>query len=98
MGWPAALAVVPAGCGGARHAARRLYSGEYVKEIEHRLDAHGFPYAHDGHVYARAGHLVGSPVPYWPRPQTQGTVEGDAAARADLWPRILRFLTRMRTG
>ncbi len=42
-----------------------------------------------------AGHLVGGALPYLPHATHQeffgGTLRGDAAARADLWPRILRF-------
>ena len=45
--------------------------------------------------YEAAGHLVGGAVPYLPHNTHQerfgGTLRGDAAARADLWPRILRF-------
>lgn len=75
------------------------YSGEYVRAIEHRLAAHAFPFAHRGLVYASAGHLAGSPIPYWPRPTDQqqfgGSAAADAAARADLWPRILHYLARL---
>ena len=72
------------------------------RAIEQRLRAHHFPYPHEGRVYEGAGHLVGFALPYWPKPTTQGTFggspEADAGARLDLWPRILRFLTRLRTG
>jgi len=49
-------------------------------------------------AYADAGHLVfGPPVPpdnaFYPRlAMLGGTVEGNAAARADSWPRVLAFL------
>jgi dienelactone hydrolase len=78
---------------GAGHDGSWDSSGA-VEQIQRRLAAHRF--AHQGFVYARAGHVVGAAVPYWPEPTDQPTRGGDpradAAGKADLWPRILRFL------
>jgi dienelactone hydrolase len=70
-------------------------SKESVLQIERRLDAHHFRYAHRGLVYEHAGHLIGTALPYLPTSSQEagfgGTASANAAARADLWPRILRF-------
>jgi dienelactone hydrolase len=66
-----------------------------VHAIEHRLTAHRFRFAHDGVVYPHAGHFLGTAAPYLPTSTEEtsggGTPRADAAARADLWRRILRF-------
>ncbi len=66
-----------------------------VESIEHRLTARHFRYRHHGLIYERAGHLVGTAVPYLPTPTTLlgsgGTPRADAAAQADLWRHILGF-------
>jgi dienelactone hydrolase len=71
-------------------------SKESVAQIEHRLTAHHFRFAHRGLTYERAGHLVGTALPYQPTSTQQagfgGTPRSDAIAKADLWPRILRFI------
>ena len=50
---------------------------------------------HQGLVYEHAGHLIGDPLPYQPTTGPAsgfgGTPRADAAADADLWPRILSF-------
>ncbi|MBK6705871.1 MAG: hypothetical protein IPG56_20360 [Caulobacteraceae bacterium] len=54
-------------------------------------------------AYADAGHLVfGPPVPrdnafYQRLDMLGGTIEGNAAARADSWPRIVAFLREATT-
>jgi dienelactone hydrolase len=71
-------------------------SATAVAQIQQRLHAHHFPFAHPGIVYARAGHLADIARPYVPEPTNQpafgGSPSTDAAARADLWPRILAYL------
>jgi dienelactone hydrolase len=71
-------------------------SAAFVRAIQHRLTARHFRFAHAGLVYPRAGHLIGTAVPYLPtstdQPAYGGTARADAAARADLWRHILRFL------
>ena len=55
-------------------------------------------------AYRDAGHFVfGPPVgpdnPFYPRLAAYGgSVEGNAAARADSWPRVVRFLRRATAG
>jgi len=65
-------------------------------EIEQRLDGIRFRYAHAAFDYDHAGHDIGNPLPYRPEPAVQadfgGTARAGAAAKVDLWPRILRFL------
>jgi dienelactone hydrolase len=69
-----------------------------VRQIERRLAAHRFRFPHRALVYERAGHLVGGAIPYLPPPTSQQGTGGsgtlDAAARADLWPHILRFFAK----
>jgi dienelactone hydrolase len=71
-----------------------------VTQVEQRLTAHHFRFGHRGIVYPDAGHVVGGAGPYSPAPTTQpaegGDPRADAAGRADLWPRILGFLDRLR--
>jgi dienelactone hydrolase len=70
-----------------------------------RLRAHGHPHAVEHLIYERAGHVIGPPVPGMPFTMTHavhpiigldfafgGTVEANAAASADAWPRAVRFL------
>jgi dienelactone hydrolase len=77
-------------------------SQDSVAQIQRRLDAHHFRFAHRGVVYPRAGHLVGTAVPYLPATTEQagfgGSARTDLAARAGLWPRILRFFAGPLTG
>jgi dienelactone hydrolase len=74
-------------------------SKQSVAQIERRLAAHHFRYAQHGLTYERAGHLIGVALPDQPTPTTHaafgGTARADAAAKADLWPRILRYLSRL---
>ena len=74
-------------------------SPTYVQEIQQRLrDSHS-RFDDTTLVYPQAGHNIGVPVPYLPQPIEQsffgGTAGGDAAAKADLWPRILRYLSQL---
>ena len=83
--------VLTAGAGDDRVWA----SSESVRQIEHRLVARHFGFPHQGLVYEHAGHLIGDPLPYQPTTGPAsgfgGTPRADAAADADLWPRILSF-------
>jgi dienelactone hydrolase len=83
--------VLTAGAGDDRVWASR----ESVEQIEHRLTARRFRFPHQGLVYANAGHLIGDALPYQPATGAAngfgGSPRADAAAEADLWPRILRF-------
>lgn len=68
----------------------------HVQEIQQRRrDSHS-RFGDTSLIYPQAGHNIGAPVPYLPQPIDQslfgGTAAGDAAAKADLWPRILRYL------
>jgi dienelactone hydrolase len=87
--------VLTAGAGDDRVWA----SGPSVRTIERRLRTHRFRFFHEGVVYARAGHLIGTPLPYQPASTDAssygGTPRANEAAREDLWPRILRFLERL---
>ncbi len=70
-----------------------------LHEIEQRLRDRHFRFAHTALTYPRAGHLAGVALPYVPAPTVQdefgGSARADAAAKADLWPRILRFLAAL---
>lgn len=63
-----------------------------------RLSRHGHPYADHALSYDAAGHSI--PLEYLPtagerqklKLEIGGTPEGTAAAQADSWPKILRFL------
>jgi dienelactone hydrolase len=74
-------------------------SPTYVQEIQQRLRDSHFRFDDTSLVYPQAGHNIGVPVPYLPQPIEQsffgGTAGGDAAAKADLWPRILRYLSQL---
>ena len=74
-------------------------SSAYVQQIEQRLDTHRFAFAHASKTYPEAGHRAGG-VPYLPPPPDHapygGSPAADNAARADGWPRILRFLDALR--
>jgi dienelactone hydrolase len=68
-------------------------SGRFVDEIAAHRHAHD-----DEDVrlkYERAGHLAGSAIPYIPlgeHGEFGGFPRPDADARADLWPKLVRFL------
>jgi dienelactone hydrolase len=72
----------------------------FTQAIEQRLVDHHFCFPHHAYDYTAAGHAVGGAVPYLPHPQPLaefgGTLRGDEAARADLWPRILDYLAGLR--
>jgi dienelactone hydrolase len=74
-------------------------SALWVHEIEQRLRGRHFRCPHTAVTYQRAGHLAGVALPYLPAPTVQdqfgGSARGDAEAKADLWPRILRFLAAL---
>lgn len=64
--------------------------------IRDRLRAHHFAHRVTLLEYPRAGHFVGALVPYYPA-STGGNGEGytpddNQLARADAWPKLLRFL------
>jgi hypothetical protein len=67
--------------------------------LEQRLDQRHFACARRDVDYGTAGHLLGSAVPYLPAARVAdygGTPRADAAARAALWPRILKFMRGLR--
>jgi dienelactone hydrolase len=69
-------------------------SADYTREIHARPRGHHFRFAHPDLRYPAAGHGVSSP-PYLPRipaSESGGTPAADAAARAALWPNVLRLL------
>jgi dienelactone hydrolase len=70
-------------------------SASSVRQIERRLRAHRFRFAHEGIVYPHAGHGVGAALPYLPTAASDPRLRANAAARADLWPRILRYFARL---
>jgi dienelactone hydrolase len=71
-------------------------SADSVQQIERRLRARRFRFPHAGVVYPRAGHLIGTALPYEPAATDESASGGspriDTRAKADLWPRILRLL------
>lgn len=74
-------------------------SPTYVQEIQQRLRDSHFRFSDTSLIYPQAGHDIGGPVPYLPQPIDQsfwgGTAAGEAAAKADLWPRILHYLSQL---
>jgi dienelactone hydrolase len=74
-------------------------SNFYVHEIGVRLREAHFRFPHTELIYPHAGHFLGTAYPYVAGPLDQddfgGSARADAAAKADLWPRILRFLARL---
>ncbi|MFM9828346.1 MAG: acyl-CoA thioester hydrolase/BAAT C-terminal domain-containing protein [Sphingomonas sp.] len=72
-------------------------------QVMARLDAHHFAHAHSHIAYADAGHGA---LAYRPAPGRDGAYEniggteaGNAAARADMWPRTLAFFrTQLKPG
>jgi dienelactone hydrolase len=82
---------------------RLIPSDAMVKEMTERLKAHAFPYRYIHLSYPDAGHSISFPYepttirrpihPYSKRPYTAGgTAEGEAAANADSWPKLIAFL------
>jgi dienelactone hydrolase len=74
-------------------------SATYVREIQQRRTDARTRFHDTSLIYGQAGHDVGGAVPYLPQPtdltQDGGTAAANAAARADLWPRILRYLSQL---
>jgi dienelactone hydrolase len=74
-------------------------SAESVDQIEQRLERHHFRYRHERLIYRSAGHLIGTALPYLPASTEEssfgGTPLSDTAAKADLWPHILRFFATL---
>lgn len=70
----------------------------YSRAIVQRLKKHHTPYRHELVNYPRAGHGVGTLVPYQPAgPHVQGAMAGldplaNQRARADVWPKLMTFL------
>jgi dienelactone hydrolase len=89
-------------CAGADHV---LTSCPNAHAILRRLAAHHDPYRHVLYAYPAAGHGVGTLMPYEPvadttslQQFTQQQLAGTSAdanpdAQAELWPRLLQFLT-----
>jgi dienelactone hydrolase len=69
-------------------------SADYTRQIHARLHSRHFRYAHPDLRYPAAGHGVSSPpyLPGIPQSESGGTPAADAAARAALWPNVLRLL------
>jgi len=78
-------------------------STPFSRQVVDRLRSRGFPHPFEHRSYPGAGHLIGAPL----GPATiqaslhpvrgqlysyGGTPAGNAAARADSWPRVIRFL------
>ena len=69
-------------------------SAAYADDIASTIRAHGRARVVRV-VYPHAGHGIAEPLPYIPLPATEdlgGTTRAEAAARQDLWPRIVRLL------
>jgi dienelactone hydrolase len=69
-------------------------SADYTREIHARLRANGFRFAHPDLRYPAAGHGASGPpyLPGLPQSESGGTPAADAAARAALWPEVLRLV------
>jgi dienelactone hydrolase len=71
----------------------------FTEAIERRLEDKRFRFPHRALNYQAAGHLVGAAMPYLPHTRRLerhgGTLRADAAARADLWPRILAYFSAL---
>lgn len=66
-----------------------------TRGYEARLAAHHFGFFHERLDYPRAGHDIGSAIPYLPQPDPihyGGDPRASARAKTELWPRILDFL------
>ncbi|HXJ84606.1 MAG TPA: acyl-CoA thioesterase/bile acid-CoA:amino acid N-acyltransferase family protein [Candidatus Methylomirabilis sp.] len=78
-------------------------STPFSRAVVERLRSRGFPHRFEHRSYPDAGHMIGAPL----GPTTiqaslhpvrgqlygyGGTPSGNAAARADSWPRVIRFL------
>lgn len=78
-------------------------STRFSRQVVERLRSQGSPHSFEHCAYPGAGHMIGAPL----GPTTiqaslhpvrgqlycyGGTPGGDAAARADSWPRVIRFL------
>lgn len=74
-------------------------SPTYVHEIQQRRTDARTRFHDTWLIYQQAGHDVGGAVPYLPQPTDLthygGTAGANAAARADLWPQILRYLSQL---
>jgi dienelactone hydrolase len=74
-------------------------SATAVQLIDQRLTDERFRYPHPAVTYANAGHAIGTAIPYLPQRVNQhsygGDPRADAAARANLWPRILHLLANL---
>ena len=72
------------------------FSRAFVNDLAKRIDGTGATRLQRVQ-YDLAGHGIGSPLPYLPEGTGTGlfggTARANAAARADLWPRILRLLS-----
>lgn len=71
----------------------------YADAIMGLLDAHHHRWRHELHPYPKAGHLVGSLLPYEPvAPAAAGpSYADDQKAKVQLWPELLRFLDQFAT-
>jgi hypothetical protein len=76
-------------------------STQMSSDVIRRLDAHGFRFEHVQLDYPEAGHGVATPPSEDMRVKALdslgGTSQANAAARADMWPKVLAFLARSLT-
>lgn len=80
-------------CGGLDSA---WVSCIYTRAIMSRLAARGHAYRDVSYAFARAGHHVGSLLPYFPvAPRRLYFNQVDEQARAKVWPHLLSFLARL---
>jgi dienelactone hydrolase len=75
-------------------------STHFAQRIQRRRAAHHVAYHDIALHYPRAGHAIAEPFPSLPPANpddngTGGTAGADAAARHDLWPRILDFMDHL---
>jgi hypothetical protein len=71
-------------------------SADFADDIASTIHARG--HARVGHLdYPEAGHGIAEPLPFIPLPAAEelgGSTRADAAAREDLWPRIVDLVGR----
>jgi nucleolar protein 56 len=71
-------------------------SADFADDIASTIRANGHARV-ERVVYPGAGHGIAEPLPFIPLPAIEslgGTTRAEAAARQDLWPRIVRLLSR----
>jgi BAAT / Acyl-CoA thioester hydrolase C terminal len=72
-----------------------------AEALHARLSARGFAQRHRDLRFEDAGHGLGAAIPYLPTltySQLGGSAAADEAAKARLWPQMLAFMNRLRSG